>query len=275
MAEGPWQLAAAEELRARLEPDEAVRGLVLIGSCATAELDEWSDLDVLLVVADGGVACFHPGMEWLHCLGEPYAIGISEEQAVRAARVYFMDGRRVDVVVIAESALPSALRQSPGLLAGGVRCIFSRSAVVDRALAAIPPRSRPTPRREQFDRLGRDFWFKGMLAASKVARNDLLVALHLSLDMVRDCCVLGMMLRDRAAGTDHHREGSAGRRFVAGLQAAQQPYTARGILDAIQASAVLFDRLAGEYAHGYREQRRPLLDFVARVRESLPESRST
>jgi hypothetical protein len=80
---------------------------------------------------------------------------------------------------------------------------------MSRALPPSVPKRMPS---DQFEQMTNDFRFKGMLAVAKVARSDLLVALHLSLDLIRDCCVLAMQLRDWETGTDHHRTGDAANR---------------------------------------------------------------
>ena len=113
------------------------------------------------------------------------------------------------------------------------------------------------------------FWFKSMVAGYKVVRHDLLIALHLALDLVRDCCVLGMLLRDRAEHTDHHREGGVGNQIVDLLKTTQQPYTASGILDMIEQSSILFDQLASEWSEAYQAHRYPLLNWLHHIRETV------
>ena len=108
-----------------------------------------------------------------------------------------------------------------------------------------------------------------MLAVTKVARDDLLTALHLSQDLVRDCAVLGMIIRNRDAGTRHHRDGTGGNVFADRLNAAQHPLTAAGILDTIEQSAIAFDELAAQILAEYQEKRRPLLDSIERARQGL------
>jgi hypothetical protein len=46
------------------------------------------------------------------------------------------------------------------------------------------------------------------LAAAKLGRGDLLIGLHLTLDLMRSCLVQAMLLRDRDLGTRIHRFGS-------------------------------------------------------------------
>jgi hypothetical protein len=87
--------------------------------------------------------------------------------------------------------------QWPGVpFFSGAKSLFSRSNVVDEIASRESfPHNLWLRTDDQFLELVRDFRFKSMLAVYKVVRNDLLVALHLSQDLIRDCCVLGMMLR--------------------------------------------------------------------------------
>jgi hypothetical protein len=267
-----WQEEAIRELREPLEGDEGVRGLVVIGSVTRADMakDTWSDLDVAVIVEDQAVERFCSDTAWV---GDLYAWSWSESEFFRSLRAYHTDGRRIDLLLIPESSLAKIDEWETYPLAYGFECVFSRSPALDEALSRRFPRpSFKLVTREELDRLANDFWFKGMLAVSKVGRNELLVALHLSLDMIRDCLVLAMMLRDRATGTDHHRDGAHGNHFVAELESTHRPYTAEGILDSIEHSALAFDRLAAQLIEGYHPRRKTLLDLVerARVRNSPP-----
>jgi hypothetical protein len=104
---------------------------------------------------------------------------------------------------------------------------------------------------------------------TKVARDDLLIALHLALDLTRDCCVLAMLLRDRAAGTNYHRHGGIGNDFVKQLQTTEFSYDAPGILDGIERSCIAFDTLATQWSSEYENNCQPLLTAIRRARRSL------
>jgi len=267
-----WQQATIKHLTELLEADEAVRGLVLIGSYAQPNVqpDAWSDIDLILVVDAGEMERFYPTTDWLKPVGEIYALSQTGDEHCNTTRVCLTDCRRIDFVIAPEPELGRIDRWELNPFCHGARCLFSRSAALDAVLerAFISPTPEPISA-EQLERISNDFWFKGMLAVGKVARNDLLVALHLSLDMIRDCCVLGMMLRDRDAGTKHHRDGGAGHAVVAELEEARQPYTARGILHSIERSSIAFDRLATQLSDGYQEGRHTLLEWLAHVRDGF------
>ena len=264
-----WQDEAVRGLRAELEADEGVRGLVVIGSVTRAdlEIDMWSDLDVAVVIDDRAVHRFGSSVDWAASVGEIYAYSRSKTEYYGVTRVYFTDGRRIDFVIIPASSLEKIDGWEHNPLRYNNECIFSRSPALDLALSRTfsPPTLKPVSP-EELDRLANDFWFKGMLAVSKVGRNELLVALHLSLDMIRDCLVLAMMLRDRATVTDHHRDGAHGNHFVAELESTHRPYTAEGILLSIEESALAFDRLMPQLVEGYQPRRGPLVDWIAKAR---------
>src|SRR5438034_1311642 len=86
--------------------------------------------------------------------------------------------------------------------------------------------------------------------------------------VTRACFALGMLLRDRAEGTDHHRHGGSGNEVAALLEATHHPHTTAGLLDMLEQTAVAFDQLAARWSAAYREQRRPLLDWIGLARRS-------
>jgi hypothetical protein len=113
-----------------------------------------------------------------------------------------------------------------------------------------------------------------MLAVYKVVRQDLLIALHLAQDLTRDCCVLGMMLRDRATGTNIHKHGGMGNQFVAELEVTRQPLTSIGILDSIKASHEVFEKLAREWSDDDQEHHQFLQDWIEKAKVELSEKES-
>ncbi len=267
---GLWQDATLRDLIALLRSDERVRALVLKGSLADPHIqpDTWSDIDLTIVVADGVLAAFFPNTDWLAPLGEVYTFDQSSHGPSHTTRVCFTDFRRIDCYFIQESDFPRQTIQSTA-----IRSLFSRSSPVDETLAQatfkLPPAPEVSP--QQFEHMVNQFWFKGMLTTSKVMRNDLLIATHLALELVQDTCVLAMLLRDRATGTSHHREGGMGNDFIAQLESTRQPYTPTGILDCVQQCSILFDTLAAQWSNDYRERRQPLLDWISYVKTCLKE----
>jgi len=270
-----WHETTTRQVEGLLSADEAVKGLVIIGSCARSDvaLDPWSDIDLAVVVDDQAVERFYPATEWIARFGEPYCFSLNSAGHFGVLRAQFVDGRRLDFVIIAESALEKIDEWERNPLRYENRLLFSRSPMLDRVLGRQSPPPVFTPlTQQQFERMANDFRFKGMLAVSKAARNELLVAVHLGLDMVRDCLVLGMALRDRQTRSDHHRDGSEGNHFLEPLEKTRQSYTALGILDSIEQSAIVFDKLAAQWQDGYHECCGPLLEYVERARGAIKKS---
>jgi hypothetical protein len=103
-----------------------------------------------------------------------------------------------------------------------------------------------------------EFWFKAALAIVKVARNDLLIALHLALDLARDDLALQMIRRDQAKRTTVHRTGGWGNELITRFSWNSQEGSGEEILNLISSSCEVFDELASELLPGYT-QRGPLL----------------
>lgn len=148
--------------------------------------------------------------------------------------------------------------------------MLSRSELVDRlARQTHLQKEAQLATQEQFLELVRDFRFKSMLAVYKVVRDDLLIALHLAQDLIRDCSVLGMMLRDRAAGTNIHKDGGMGNQVVTQLEGTRQPFTPPGILDSIAASNEVFEALASKCSDAYQENRHFLLAWIEKAKTEV------
>ncbi|MCE5323711.1 aminoglycoside 6-adenylyltransferase [bacterium] len=255
-----------------LAGDESIKGLVLIGSHAQSDVvpDEWSDLDLVVVVDDKSVDHYYPTTDWTTQFGDLYAFHLSSGEYFSAIRVQYTDAQRIDFVIIPESSLKSINHWTQNPLQFENRCLFSRSPLLDQVLRIkYPEHVQQKCTSEQFERIANDFWFKGMLAVTKAARNELLIALHLALDMIRDCLVLSMMIRDQATGTNHHRDGSMGNHFIELLNPPLSGYTALEILSSIERSAISFECLAAQMNSDYEDHRKPLLDYIVRVRTSL------
>lgn len=275
MIQPGWQAATLQDLTRLLSSDPAVRALALFGSGLQPEPDLWSDLDLLIVMEESAKERFYPDTGWLSPVGELYTWDQSANPFVSVTRACFRDFRRLDLLITTEAALEQ-LDQWPSVAFWhGTRVLFSRSpraeALLARELTAPLPGLMTNA---QFQAMVNGFWFKGMLAVTKVTRNDLLIALHLALEMEQECCVLGMLLRDRAEGTAHHRHGGMGNEMVRRLPTAGLPYTAAGILDRIERASAAFDELAARWSATYTAQREPLCAWIELARRSLVEERA-
>jgi len=259
-------------LIAYFEANEDVLGLLLFGSGRGPEFqrDEWSDIDLLVVVKNDNLSDFFPTIEWLTSFGALYTCGQSSDDFKSTTRVCFENFERVDFVFTTEEQLSQVDHWPNVPFFSGTRLLFSRSRFVDRVAARERfSRDMPFVTDDQFLKMVNEFRFKSMLAVTKVIRGDLLIALHLSLDLIRDCSVLGMMLRDRATGTNIHKHGGMGNELAAKVEIAQKPFTSLGILDSIQESNTLFEKLAQDWSSDYQENRQLLFDWIEKARAHL------
>ncbi len=229
--------------------------------------DAWSDLDVLIVIEDGALKRYYPSIEWLRPMGTVWAL----EQPLSgvATRVRFADFRRLDLVFRRRSELSDVAAWGASLLWSGHRAIFSRSMDLDAALAQTFARpAPPSYDAASFYQLVNAFWFAAGVAVYKVVRGDLLIALHLALELEQQCLVLCMLLRDREEGIDPPSRWGGGAAYIERLQGVHHEHTA-GILMMIEACAILYDALAAQYGDSYAEHRDPLLRNIAAARVTL------
>lgn len=254
------------------ELNEEVLGLLLFGSSSQSEAqqDEWSDIDLLVVLKNNRLIDLFPATEWITFFGPLYTFSQSSDDYKSTTRVCFENFERVDFVFTTEDQLAQIDRWQSVPFFSGTKLLFSRSSVVERVAArGYFPQTLPAITNDQFDEMVRQFRFKSLLAVTKVVRNDLLIALHLTEDLIRDCSVLGMMLRDRATGTNIHKHGGMGNELAAKLESAQKPFTPTGILDSIQESNTLFEKLAAEWSNEYEEKRPLLFEWIQKARARL------
>ena len=269
-----WHEGMLDNLISYFEPDEDVLGLLLFGSCSKPEFhhDYWSDIDILVVVKNNKLDKFFPTIEWIISLGRLYTYDQSSDEFKYTTRVCFENFSRIDFVITTEEKLMKVNKWSNIPFSSGAKTLFSRSKVVDEIANQKHYQQKISPATEdQFLEMVRNFRFKSMLAVYKVVRNDLLIALHLAQDLIRDCSVLGMMLRDKATGTNIHKHGGTGNQLVAQLEITQKPFTPIGILDSIKESNEVFEKLACEWSNNYQENRQLLLDWIEKAKVELHE----
>ena len=269
-----WHTDMLDKLISCFELNEDVVGLLIFGSYSKPNFhyDYWSDIDVLLIVKNDQLEKFFPTIEWLDFFGRLYTYDQSADEFKCTTRACFENFNRIDFVITTEEKLTKLDHWSSIPFSDGATILFSRSKVVDRLVRQNIHQQEFSPATEdQFLGLVRDFRFKSMLAVYKVIRHDLLIALHLTQDLIRDCCALGMLLRDRAAGTNIHQHGGIGNQLVAQLETAQQPFTSVGILDSIKASHEIFEKLACEWSTTYKENRQLFLDWIEKAKLELHE----
>lgn len=160
---------------------EGVRAAFLVGSQARAETpaDEWSDVDLVLVVDDPRP--YLAEAAWVRAFGEP-VLTFVERMAIRDGferRVLYEDGQDLDVAVLPAAGIEDWLVDPEGarVLARGFRLLHDTLGLGDRlaTAAASPPPAR-APAQADLDELSADVWYHALWAAKKLRRGELWTA---------------------------------------------------------------------------------------------------
>ena len=130
---------------------------------------------------------------------------------------------------------------------------------------ALEPGQRQGPGEAVAETLA-DFRFEAVLAAVKAARGDVLIGAHLTLQLARHVLVIAMLLRDRDAGTNHHRHGgSRWDQWATRLAAAPTPYSRAGITATIRFYARTLDEILACWGPEAHLDSSLLLDLLSAV----------
>jgi hypothetical protein len=128
------------------------------------------------------------------------------------------------------------------------------------------PAGRSRDAAEAAAELADSFRFDAVLAAVKAARGDVLIGAHLTLQLARHILVIAMLLRDRDAGTAHHRYGgSRWDAWASRLAQAPAPYTQAGITAAIRSYTTMLDEILANWHPQLQPDNTPLLELLDAV----------
>jgi aminoglycoside 6-adenylyltransferase len=252
-----WLLARFVEWA---QPRADVHGALLIGSRARAATpaDEWSDVDLILVVE-------HPDRfvadeRWFEAFGSPLLTFLEDTPVGGAAerRVLYDGGLDVDFAFFTVSSLRQSVvdPQAAGVLRRGHRVLVDKVGIADLAAAALalepPPRGSDA---RSLHELGADFWYHALWAAKKLARGETLVAKR-SIDGYLKELLLELFARHARAGdpvldTWHEArffERWADPRAVAALRESYGRYESADLARALLATADAFELFERETA---------------------------
>ena len=168
------------------QTDAGVRALLLLGSRARNEepADEWSDTDLIVVVADP--AAFLADASWPDRFGS-VAITFVERTAHGRGerRALYADGTDIDVVPVAIDEMRTGLRE-PGplsMLARGHRILVDKDRLLEDLPALVERTAGEEARLDDwppspvpFENLVSDFWYHAVWSARKLRRGELWVA---------------------------------------------------------------------------------------------------
>jgi hypothetical protein len=235
-----WQQSTLPELAGLAAEDARISDFRVHGSSSgtAACVDRWSDLDVLITAAEPAAAAESFARRIGCRLSPVFAADRSESPSACCVRLVLRDLRRIDIT----AAAPAGDGQYP---------------------AAVAPDQGPA---DAVARLIGSFQFDAVLAAVKAARGDVLIGAHLTLQLARHILVIAMLLRDRDAGTAHHRYGgSRWDAWAARLAQAPAPCTGAGIIAAIRSYTTMLDEIAPNWDPQPQLDNRPLLELLNAV----------
>jgi hypothetical protein len=186
------RIGDVDRLLAAVSPDEDVLGVVLLGSAANvARADEWSDVDLWLVVADGTQDRYREDLSWLPDHERVAAVARETEHG-RA--VVFDDGRYVELAV-------ASLADLEVFRAGESRVVLDRGGVAE-AISAITA-APPAPDRERARRALAMLCGRLLVGVGRARRGELVSAGRVVREVaVTDVLVALRELRPAAADGD-------------------------------------------------------------------------
>jgi len=232
-----------DRLMAIVQGDDRIRALLVCGSHATGTADEFSDLDIGLVITD---------VAYEHVLARPdelvRAIGESlllEDFGNPAnLHVILSDGADLELIIHREGELT---------LERPYRVLLDKGGVEDRARERPPPPSRPADS-EQTRQLVHGFWRDVGHVITALGRGNILWA-HGQLEELRSTCIALARLEAGVEADDEPYwkvdEALPGDRLAA-LRATVAPPEIGSMRDAALALLELYRQLAGAVAaeHG-------------------------
>ncbi len=217
-----WQQQTLPVLAGLVAGDARVSDLRVHGSAsgAAASADRWSDLDLLITATEPVVVAEDLARQVGSRLSPVFASSRGGDASRYCVRLVLRDLRRIDITAAAMANEEH----------------YRGSAAQDQDPA------------DTVAGLVDSFRFDAVLAAVKAARGDVLIGAHLTLQLARHILVIAMLLRDRDAGTTHHRfGGSRWDAWAARLAQAPAPYTQAGITAAIRSYTTMLDEITANW----------------------------
>lgn len=236
-----WQQELLPVLAGLAVEDARISDLRAHGSAngTAAAVDHWSDLDVLVTAAEPAEVAEDLARRIADHVAPVFAASRSATDSGYGVRLVLADMRRIDISVVSPR-FPGGTGQT------------------------TEPGQRQEP--GEAAEIAASFRFDAVLAAVKAARGDVLIGAHLTLQLARHILVLAMLLRDRDAGTNHHRHGgSRWDHWAARLATAPAPYDQAGITAAIRFYLSMFDEILACWTPEAPSDHSPLLTLLDAV----------
>ncbi|HEU4423029.1 MAG TPA: aminoglycoside 6-adenylyltransferase, partial [Pilimelia sp.] len=171
-------LLTAVAIWARRRPD--VHAALVVGSHARAEVpaDQWSDVDIILMIDDPMVYAADAG--WLATFGRPL-LTFTETTAVGGfieRRVLFDTGQDVDFALlpVAEAEQIATHPDAAVVLGRGFRILVDKVNLERSLRDRVAPAAPAPPDATAFAHLTHDFWYHALWTARKLRRGEVWIA---------------------------------------------------------------------------------------------------
>lgn len=158
-----------------------ILAVMVVGSRARVHhpADEWSDLDLILVVADPDR--YLSAAEWLLNIGSYWCTFVERTSTGEASerRVLFEGGLDVDFILLAAEGIQQRLREAPvsDIIRRGIRILLDKGSMLSQSIPPAPQTShRHPPTQQEFQEVIQDFWYHAVWTAKKLQRGELWTA---------------------------------------------------------------------------------------------------
>ncbi len=218
----PQYHASVEKIQRWSQQSPNIHAAVLLGSQVRKEFagDEWSDLDVLLLVDDPQALLRDDA--WLNFLGESICIIVEETPLdwIRLTwsvkRVLFTDNRTIDFSIMPYTRLDDVLAMNAEIHANGYRVLYdAQDGLVASKIAAtlIPVKDEPprVPTADELHQIVSELLFQLMFSGKKIKRNELWVAVSTLNQVVSSRLLQLIEYHVASSGRAHHRIRYEGR----------------------------------------------------------------
>lgn len=242
-----WRAELIDNLRIIFNNDQNVISFSIFGSLTNKDnVDQWSDIDALLVIDLNGINKYYPSTTWIEKLGNIFTIQQSKNLNGGTTKIIFDDFRKIDLIIATdEDILSDKIQLSKQEI------VFSKSDKITQKLNSINTSNNFDINSYNIEKLASEFWFLSYTAITKIVRNDLLIGLHLALDLYRYCLILAMWLRDKKTGTNIHRLGGSNNELISQMNLKLDDLSKSGILNFIKKCGEEFDKLAYQWSPNY------------------------
>lgn len=190
----PDQESAFDLICKAVAAERDVLALFVTGSWGTVTADEWSDLDLLAVVAN-------PKIEWLPDLGEVFAEDRRIDERGVLFRLAYSHGLCIDLLNVTPESLENPAGWTRAPFHKGVRPAAGDTEQFEPLLARIEP-AYPRPEIGELRQNLKSLKFVAIQSLKKLARGDELIARHLAMEAMQLAMVGAMIVRELSEDED-------------------------------------------------------------------------